>query len=744
MRSRQKFPRAPRAGVPALSHEQTSLFQPPEAVGPYRVRRVIAAGTLGPCLLVEDVSGQEVRALKLVTTVQGDDAAALAAALGDYASLPVTHPGVVAVLDVGVDPAGVYLVTEFVEAPVLESRLRGGRQPLVQVLEWLEAPAAALEEAHGRGRRHGAIHPRDILLPRGRGVLTGLDVSPALEALGLQAPVRVPFTAPERASGKEWDARADQYSLAMLALDALSGRRLIAGTIPAFDRWTLADTPAEDARLHEVFAQALHPDPAQRFPSIGEWIDALSGAGAPASELSKFTRDGVIPAAGPDVRRAPQTEILDDAMPLALFPAEEPASPPTVEAPVTPKVDTPGPEAPLQAATGEWLVASMPDDTTPLADTGPMPIQSVTGVDPPEPDAAPEPLGQVAADDYILRSAEAEDAHGPAYTEQTRWTQTQPDDDATWRRGPLVLGVALLLVALVAFGTWRSLRAPATSGEQAADVSDLPTTATEQEVARASPPEPLPDEAFQSGADDLTPGVPPPEAPDASPGTRGPGTQGAGRSREPEPRPGARAQVPAPVASAPAPSTPEVPQATDMARILIRSSPAGQVRVNGQPRGQTPVVLRDLPFGSYIVTISRPGYLDAVRQIAVLPSQPAASLAVDLERRVGESTAAEGPGPARPPAQLPDQLPAPPPASAPAPAQPAGVGSVYVVSRPTDARLFINGRAYGTAPAVVPGLPAGRYVVRVERSGYRAWESTIDVLPGQRLRVDATLVQESR
>ena len=33
-------------------------------------------------------------------------------------------------------------------------------------------------------------------------------------------------------------------------------------------------------------------------------------------------------------------------------------------------------------------------------------------------------------------------------------------------------------------------------------------------------------------------------------------------------------------------------------RMLIRSSPSGEVRVNGVLRGETPVVLRDLPFGS--------------------------------------------------------------------------------------------------------------------------------------------------
>jgi hypothetical protein len=155
-------------------------------------------------------------------------------------------------------------------------------------------------------------------------------------------------------------------------------------------------------------------------------------------------------------------------------------------------------------------------------------------------------------------------------------------------------------------------------------------------------------------------------------------------------------------------------------------------------RGETPVVLRDLPFGSYVITVSRAGYLDAVRGVDVLPSQPVASISVDLERQAGAPGVAPAPAPAPAPV-----------ATGPAPAPPAaadatGVGSLYVVSSPADGRLFIDGQPFGTAPAVVPGLRAGRHVVRVEMPGHRTFERTVDVPAGQRVRVDATLVQEPR
>ena len=72
--------RASRRRVPALTHDPSPLFQPPEVVGPFRVRRVLASGTLGPRLLVEDDRGR-LQVLKLITDV-ADDAARIGGTAG--------------------------------------------------------------------------------------------------------------------------------------------------------------------------------------------------------------------------------------------------------------------------------------------------------------------------------------------------------------------------------------------------------------------------------------------------------------------------------------------------------------------------------------------------------------------------------------------------------------------------------------------------------------------------------------
>ena len=158
---------------------------------------------------MEDERGR-LQVLKLITEV-GHDAAALVDVLEHVRQSLPAHAGLLAVTEIGTSDEGVYLASPVVSAPSVEGRLHEGRQSLEATLSWLRGVVAGVQAAHEAGVWHGAIHPRDVLVGDEGGVLTGMGVAPALEHLKLQAPVRVPYTAPERASGRRWEARADQY-----------------------------------------------------------------------------------------------------------------------------------------------------------------------------------------------------------------------------------------------------------------------------------------------------------------------------------------------------------------------------------------------------------------------------------------------------------------------------------------------------------------------------------------------------
>lgn len=59
-------------------------------------------------------------------------------------------------------------------------------------------------------------------------------------------------------------------------------------------------------------------------------------------------------------------------------------------------------------------------------------------------------------------------------------------------------------------------------------------------------------------------------------------------------------------------------------------------------------------------------------------------------------------------------------------------GSLVIVSEPSGARVTVNGREYpDRTPLRASALPAGRYTIRLDRSGFAPWEKQLVVEPGR-------------
>ena len=179
------------------------------------------------------------------------------------------------------------------------------------------------------------------------------------------------------------------------------------------------------------------------------------------------------------------------------------------------------------------------------------------------------------------------------------------------------------------------------------------------------------------------------------------------------PRPAAPA-----VSADPAPLRPVPSEATANGWLLVRTNPPGAtVRVDGVDRGRTPLSLQDVPFGAHRVAISQAGYEGRTREVYLSAAAAVAAVSVDLvpDRAVGTRAAAE-----------------------------SGAGSIFVDSRPPDARVLVDDRMVGTTPVLVPDLAPGSHRVRIERAGYRSWVTTVAVPGAERVRVAASLERMSQ
>ena len=138
--------------------------------------------------------------------------------------------------------------------------------------------------------------------------------------------------------------------------------------------------------------------------------------------------------------------------------------------------------------------------------------------------------------------------------------------------------------------------------------------------------------------------------------------------------------------------------------------------MNGVASGVTPLVLRNLPVGSYTIRITLPGFAPSDHRVVLAADREAQSVEVDLQ---------EGAAPATPASQ-----------SAPSHAP---LGALVVESRPAGATVYFNNKSLGQTPLAVTDLPVGSGTVRLELAGYRSWSSTVQVTAGTRERVAASL-----
>jgi len=298
---------------------------PPSAFGTFRVLHQIGSGVLGPVFRSYDSQRERLAVIKAFKVdLLPERLPEFADALRAIVTRPVDDSGIVRAIDSGVEGATPFLALEFVSDDTLDAILRESR-PVTrkQTLALSAALGRAIDAGWAAGIGHGALHPRDVFMAEsGEVAISGFGVAQALTAVGLRAPVRRPYSAPERESGGDWDRRADVYSLA------------------AITRELLGKSGAPSAGAAAVLEQALADDPAARFGTAGEFVEALASACAvtPAmrsSAAAVTTNNRPIEIARDIDVAATDSDPVGDA---PLRPAVEPPKPilPPVLPPVTP------------------------------------------------------------------------------------------------------------------------------------------------------------------------------------------------------------------------------------------------------------------------------------------------------------------------------------------------------------------------------------------------------------------------
>src|SRR6266566_339392 len=196
-----------------------------------RLRRVVAVKTLRDCASVPGDPGDEDGARRLLAEAR--------------AASTLNHPNIAVVYEASeVEHDGRrigYIAMEFVEGSTLAVLIRRGPLDLDRARDIVGQVADALIEAHRQGLVHRDIKPSNVMVtPAGRVKVLDFGVAHRRprSATGPEDETRIadprdersgfvgtlPYVAPEQATGREVDGRADMFSLGVVMYELACGK----------------------------------------------------------------------------------------------------------------------------------------------------------------------------------------------------------------------------------------------------------------------------------------------------------------------------------------------------------------------------------------------------------------------------------------------------------------------------------------------------------------------------------------
>ncbi len=204
----------------------------------------------------------------------------------------LSHPNIVTIYDIAEENGLAYIFMECVEGPSLEKVLNGAEAiPSENALSILRQTATALDYAHQKGIVHRDIKPANILIAeRAHAKITDFGVAKIMSQQMTQSGVMMGtpnYMSPEQVQGHAVDGRADQFSLAVIAYEMLTGEKpFLADQLPALLFRIVREDPVPPQRLNPtvglqvemVLKKALAKAANDRFGSCVQFVDALAGS----------------------------------------------------------------------------------------------------------------------------------------------------------------------------------------------------------------------------------------------------------------------------------------------------------------------------------------------------------------------------------------------------------------------------------------------------------------------------------
>ena len=260
--------------------------------GRYEITKLLGRGGMAVVFLAQDLVLERQVAIKVLPPDMSHDTKLIPRFQQEAkTAAKLDHPNIIPIYRVESEAGLNYFVMKYVSGSSVEQLLEQGPLPIDLTRRVLREAAMALGHAHKRGIVHRDVKPANIMLESdGRVVLTDFGISKALEGgsalTGTGNIIGTPhYMAPEQAKGLEVDGRADQYALAVVGHQILTGKQPFDGSSHSILYKHVFEPPPRifeirpdaPADLCAALERALSKEPEKRFAAMEDFAAAVSG-----------------------------------------------------------------------------------------------------------------------------------------------------------------------------------------------------------------------------------------------------------------------------------------------------------------------------------------------------------------------------------------------------------------------------------------------------------------------------------
>lgn len=267
----------------------TMAFAPGQRIGDYEVVAKLGAGGLGVVYEVQHLISQRREAMKILLPDQGTPEMAERFRREVQTLATLNHINIAQLHTAFYYENQLAMVMELIQGETLRDLRMRMSVTLPQALDYIEQTLRALAYAHRLGVVHRDIKPSNIMITSG-GFVKLLDFGIALTEHASELTKAgyllgsLNYMSPEQVGGGKATSRSDIYSVGVTLYELLTGTLPIKGSnnyeimmahlnqLPVPPHQIAPQVPG---KVSEAVMRALAKDPAQRFATAEEFLDAL-------------------------------------------------------------------------------------------------------------------------------------------------------------------------------------------------------------------------------------------------------------------------------------------------------------------------------------------------------------------------------------------------------------------------------------------------------------------------------------